>query len=115
MQPSMLSEKRRPAYRTCMVPSRAIEIGHRKIDFPSSRFARCCRPTLSFSLFSAVSGRESYLCCNGPSQLQKMEDSVEFVVICQELNIRLTGSYIEVQRVALWAKLEKAYEIKWEP
>lgn len=47
--------------------------------------------------------------------LPRTVNAVEFVVICPELNIRLTGSDIEVLRVALWAKLEKAYEIQWEP
>lgn len=46
--------------------------------------------------------------------LPRTVKSVEFAVICRELDIRLVGSDIEALRVALWAKLEKAHEIAWE-
>ncbi len=47
--------------------------------------------------------------------LPRTVKGVEFAVLCDELGIGLIGPDIEVLRVALWAKLEKAHEIVWEP
>src|SRR5687767_10040298 len=48
-------------------------------------------------------------------ELPRTVRSVEFAVVCRELDIRLVGCDIEALRVALWAKLERKYEITWEP
>lgn len=46
--------------------------------------------------------------------LPRTVNSVEFKLICRELGITLIGPDIEALRTAMWAKLEKAHEIKWE-
>ena len=35
-------------------------------------------------------------------------------VVCKEADIKLTGTDVEALRVAMWAKLDKRYEVKWE-
>lgn len=46
--------------------------------------------------------------------LPRTVNAVEFKLVCKALDISLVGSDIEVLRAAMWAKLEKAHEIKWE-
>ncbi|MEJ6003840.1 hypothetical protein [Paucibacter soli] len=47
-------------------------------------------------------------------ELPRTEKSVEFLLSCPELDIRMVGSDIEALRKALWSKLEKTHEITWE-
>lgn len=46
--------------------------------------------------------------------LPRTVKSAEFKLVCKELGLCLIGSDIEALRVAMWAQLEKAHEIKWE-
>lgn len=39
---------------------------------------------------------------------------VSFVVVCKEADIKLAGTDIEALRTAMWEKLGKRYEVKWE-
>lgn len=47
--------------------------------------------------------------------LPRTVKAVEFKLVCRDLGIELIGSDVEALRKAMWAKLEKAHEIKWEP
>lgn len=42
-------------------------------------------------------------------------DTVKFEVVCKELGIQIHGTDIELLRAAMWSKLDKQFEIKWEP
>lgn len=46
--------------------------------------------------------------------LPRTVKAVEFTVSCKPLGINLQGTDLEVLRQALWAKLEKEFEIHWE-
>jgi len=39
--------------------------------------------------------------------------SVAFELVCEELDFRLTGTDIDALRAAMWAKLDKKFEIQW--
>lgn len=40
--------------------------------------------------------------------------TVEFLLICKELNIRLRGTGIEQLRAAMWDRLDERFKTKWE-
>jgi len=40
--------------------------------------------------------------------------NVSFELVCQELDIKMEGTDIEVLRQAMWGALDKKFEVKWE-
>lgn len=46
--------------------------------------------------------------------LPRTVKSAEFKLVCKALGLCLIGTDIEALRLAMWAQLEKAHEIKWE-
>lgn len=40
---------------------------------------------------------------------------VSFLLVCDEIDMRIEGSDVEVMRAAMWEHLDERYKIRWEP